>query len=103
MRLPSAGNYVLHQVHSGHRWGERRCEDHAFCPMPKISVWWLHETKQKSLKPKCLGTFLSGQATRCHGTWPGTSTRGNQRQLSQNPIGISVLGRDPSRIHSSEM
>ena len=35
---------------------------------------------------------------------PGlASKRGNQRQLSQNPIGISVLGRDRSRIHSSEM
>merc|ERR1712130_925667 len=41
MRLPSACHYVLHQVHSGHRW-------------------------------------------------PDTSKRGNQRQLSQSPTGISV-------------
>ena len=61
MRLPSAGNYVLHQVHSGHRWGERRCEDHAFCPIPKSQFGGYMRRSKSHSNQSVLALFCQGK------------------------------------------
>ena len=78
---------------------EGRCEESDFCWIPNLCPYIRRRINHSN--PNVLRLFVTKQ--------PGVmgpglaSKRGNQRQLLQNPIGISVLGMDQSRIHLSEM